>query len=63
MSEGTSRPSVHGMFAYGFDDDWRTVKETVRFAKRARLSSTQFMILTPLPGSEFYDQVKCENRI
>lgn len=58
------RIHVHGMFVYGFDsDDWKTVKETVRFAKRARLSSTQFMILTPLPGSEFYEQVKCENRI
>jgi radical SAM superfamily enzyme YgiQ (UPF0313 family) len=58
------RIHVHGMFVYGFDDDdWRTVKETVRFAKRARFSSTQFMILTPLPGSEFYKQVKCENRI
>jgi radical SAM superfamily enzyme YgiQ (UPF0313 family) len=58
------RIHVHGMFVYGFDDDdWRTVKETVRFAKRARLSSTQFMILTPLPGSEFYDQITCENRI
>lgn len=58
------RIHVHGMFVYGFDsDDWRTVKETVRFAKRARLSSTQFMILTPLPGSDFYEQVKCENRI
>jgi radical SAM superfamily enzyme YgiQ (UPF0313 family) len=58
------RIHVHGMFVYGFDDDdWRTVQETVRFAKRARFSSTQFMILTPLPGSEFYDQVRCENRI
>lgn len=58
------RIHVHGMFVYGFDDDdWRTVKETVRFAKRAKLSSTQFMILTPLPGSEFFDQVRCENRI
>jgi radical SAM superfamily enzyme YgiQ (UPF0313 family) len=58
------RIHVHGMFVYGFDDDdWRTVRETVRFAKRARLTSTQFLILTPLPGSEFYDQLKCENRI
>ncbi|MBN2030359.1 radical SAM protein [bacterium] len=55
---------IHGMFVYGFDeDDWHTVKETVRFAKRAKLSSTQFMILTPLPGSEFYERVTCENRI
>jgi radical SAM superfamily enzyme YgiQ (UPF0313 family) len=58
------RIHVHGMFVYGFDDDdWRTVKETVRFAKRAKLTSTQFMILTPLPGSEFFDQMTCENRI
>jgi radical SAM superfamily enzyme YgiQ (UPF0313 family) len=58
------RIHVHGMFVYGFDDDdWHTVKETVRFAKKVRFSSTQFMILTPLPGSEFYDQVTRENRI
>jgi radical SAM superfamily enzyme YgiQ (UPF0313 family) len=58
------RIHVHGMFVYGFDDDdWHTVKETVRFAKKAKFSSTQFMILTPLPGSEFYNQVMRENRI
>ncbi len=55
---------VHGMFIYGFDeDDWHTVKETVKFAKKAKFSSTQFMILTPLPGSEFYMKVTHENRI
>jgi radical SAM superfamily enzyme YgiQ (UPF0313 family) len=55
---------VHGMFVYGFDDDdWQTVKETVRFAKKAKFSSTQFLILTPLPGSEFYNQVTREKRI
>jgi radical SAM superfamily enzyme YgiQ (UPF0313 family) len=58
------RIHVHGMFVYGFDDDdWHTVKETVRFAKKVKFSSTQFMILTPLPGSEFYDRVRRENRI
>jgi radical SAM superfamily enzyme YgiQ (UPF0313 family) len=55
---------IHGMFVYGFDeDDWSTVKETVKFAKRAKLSSTQFLLLTPLPGSEFYSQVTGEKRI
>ena len=55
---------IHGMFVYGFDeDDWHTVKETVRFAKRAKLSSTQFLLLTPLPGSEFYNRVTDEKRI
>ena len=59
-----NRIHVHGMFVYGFDeDDWHTVKETVKFAKKAKFSSTQFMILTPLPGSEFYNKVTCENRI
>jgi radical SAM superfamily enzyme YgiQ (UPF0313 family) len=55
---------VHGMFVIGFDeDDWQSVKKTVKFAKRARLTSTQFLILTPLPGSEFYDRIRRENRI
>lgn len=58
------RIPVHGMFVYGFDeDDWGTVKKTVRFAKRVRLSSTQFLILTPLPGSEFYRKVLSEKRL
>lgn len=58
------RIRIHGMFVFGFDqDDWRTVRRTVRFAKKARLTSSQFMILTPLPGSEFYDRVCAQNRI
>jgi radical SAM superfamily enzyme YgiQ (UPF0313 family) len=58
------RIHIHGMFVLGFDqDDWETVRKTVRFAKRARLTSTQFLILTPLPGSAFYDRIAAENRI
>jgi len=59
-----NRIRIHGMFVLGFDqDDWETVKRTVKFAIRARLHSTQFLILTPLPGSEFYEKMKAENRI
>lgn len=59
-----NRIHIHGMFVLGFDqDDWKTVKKTVRFAKRARLNSTQFLILTPAPGSEFYEKIASENRI
>jgi radical SAM superfamily enzyme YgiQ (UPF0313 family) len=55
---------VHGMFVYGFDEDTKdTVKQTVRFAKKAGLTSTQFLILTPLPGSDFYEKMKSEKRI
>jgi radical SAM superfamily enzyme YgiQ (UPF0313 family) len=58
------RIHIHGMFVLGFDqDDWKTVRKTVRFAKKARLTSTQFLILTPLPGSAFYDRIAAENRI
>jgi len=55
---------IHGMFILGLDsDNWKTVKETVRFAKKYRLTSSQFMILTPLPGSELYYTLKKEKRI
>lgn len=58
------RIRIHGMFVLGFDeDDWETVKKTVRFAKKARLSTTQFLILTPLPGSEFYNRMEAEDRL
>jgi len=58
------RINIHGMFVYGFDkDDWQTVKKTVRFAKKRKLTSTQFLILTPIPGSEFFNRMKDEHRI
>jgi len=58
------RIGIHGMFVLGFDeDDWQSVKETVKFAMKARLSTTQFLILTPLPGSEFYQRMQSEHRI
>lgn len=59
-----NRINIHGMFVLGFDeDDWPSVKATVKFAKRSRLSTTQFLILTPLPGSEFYEKMSTENRL
>ena len=58
------RIKIHGMFVLGFDqDDWASVKRTVRFATRARLATTQFLILTPLPGSELYEKLCAERRI
>ncbi len=58
------RIHIHGMFVYGFDDDtWTTVKKTVKFAKKIKLSSTQFLILTPLPGSRLFKKIVAERRI
>jgi len=55
---------IHGMFVLGFDeDDWESVKKMLRFAKKAKLSTTQFLILTPLPGSEFFEKMESEHRL
>ena len=52
------RINIHGMFVHGFDeDDWSAVERSVRFAKQARLTSCQFLILTPLPGTRFYREM------
>ena len=49
---------------FGFDNDNRkTIKETVQFAKKMKLMSSQFLILTPLPGTDLYHQLSSEKRI
>ena len=55
---------VHGMFVMGSDeDDKESIRETVRFSKKAGIDSVQYMILTPIPGSETYDEMCREQRI
>lgn len=55
---------IHGMFVIGFDaDDIKTIRQTVRFAKKEKVDSVQIMILTPLPGTETYDELKKEGRL
>ena len=58
------RIHIHGMFVLGLDEDSpATVRETVRFAKRNHLSSAQFLILTPLPGTRAYEELNETQRI
>jgi radical SAM superfamily enzyme YgiQ (UPF0313 family) len=55
---------VHGMFVLGSDaDNPGTVRDTVRFAKKTGVDSVQFMILTPLPGTQLFEQLQAEERI
>jgi radical SAM superfamily enzyme YgiQ (UPF0313 family) len=55
---------VHGMFVFGFDADTvESTRATVRFALEEKVDSAQFLILTPLPGSGFYDRMLAEGRI
>jgi radical SAM superfamily enzyme YgiQ (UPF0313 family) len=55
---------IHGMFVFGSDRDGpRTIKTTTRWALRSPIDTVQFMILTPLPGSQFYVEVDEAKRI
>jgi radical SAM superfamily enzyme YgiQ (UPF0313 family) len=56
--------SVHGMFILGTDNDPPGLaEETVRFCKRYRIDSVQFLLLTPFPGTPLFSQMVSENRL
>jgi radical SAM superfamily enzyme YgiQ (UPF0313 family) len=58
------RIEIHGMFVFGSDADAEeTFWATVRFARRHRIETVQFLILTPLPGSRQYRELEAEGRI
>ncbi|MDP6365882.1 MAG: radical SAM protein [Nitrospinota bacterium] len=55
---------VHGMFVLGSDaDDAESVRTTVRLAKKLDIDTTQFMILTPMPGTAMTRDLHAEGRI
>ncbi len=55
---------IHGMFIFGGDADTaKSIRETADFAIEARIDTVQFVILTPFPGTPFYDQLEKEGRI
>lgn len=55
---------VHGMFVLGGDgDDLATINNTVSFALRRKIGTVQFLILTPLPGTDLYREMVSQGRI
>jgi radical SAM superfamily enzyme YgiQ (UPF0313 family) len=44
-------------------DTEETIEDTAAFIERARLPLPRFYILTPMPGTAFFDQVKSEGRL
>ncbi len=55
---------IHGMFVLGSDSDKQeTTRETVDFAKRHKIDTVQFLILTPLPGTKTFDELDKAGRI
>ena len=60
----SARLRVHGMFILGMDTDTpATIRETVSWAVGSGFHSTQFLILTPFPGTRTYDEMKAKDRI
>ena len=58
------RIHILGLFVFGFDADTpESARSTVDFALRKRIDSSQFMILTPLPGTSLFESLKRQNRI
>ena len=58
------RIRVHGMFVLGADTDTvETVRATTRFAQKMRIETVQFLIVTPLRGTPFFEKLEKEGRI
>jgi anaerobic magnesium-protoporphyrin IX monomethyl ester cyclase len=55
---------THGMFVLGGDTDDKTVfKKLVKFARRIKVHTVQFINLMPLPGTPLYYRYEREGRI
>ncbi|MCL5277162.1 MAG: B12-binding domain-containing radical SAM protein [Deltaproteobacteria bacterium] len=55
---------IHGMFIFGGDEDDKTIfNETVRFSVKNKIDTVQYMVLTPLPGTETYQRLESEGRL
>jgi len=59
-----ARINVHGMFIFGFDsDDRQDLEATLQFAMRTPITTAQFLLLTPFPGTELLERLRSEGRV
>lgn len=55
---------IHGMFVLGADTDTvETIRKTADFAIKNHIDTVQFVILTPLPGTPFFHEMKESGRL
>jgi radical SAM superfamily enzyme YgiQ (UPF0313 family) len=55
---------LHLTFTFGLPGETsETIRQTIRLAKKLNPESVQFSILTPFPGSRFYEMLVEEGRI
>lgn len=56
--------AIHGMFILGNDEDPPNIgMDTVKFCKKYKMDSVQFLILTPFPGTTLFARMSEEGRI
>lgn len=56
--------NIHGMFVLGSDtDDIQTIRNTQKFASKLNIDSIQFMMLTPLPGTPVFEELRDQGRL
>ncbi len=56
--------NIFGSFIFGLDEDNETVfKDTVDFAIEAKLDAANYYILTPLPGTKLFQEMKESGRL
>jgi radical SAM superfamily enzyme YgiQ (UPF0313 family) len=55
---------IHGMFIFGSDSEsYEDMKATLKFSRKMKLESVQYLILTPLPGTTFFKNLYESGRI
>jgi anaerobic magnesium-protoporphyrin IX monomethyl ester cyclase len=55
---------IYGSFIIGaFHETKNMIRQTIRFAKKLKLQTAQFSILTPYPGTALFEQLAGEKRL
>ncbi len=55
---------VHGMFVFGSDaDDEETIRRTGEWAEAQGIDTVQLLVLTPLPGTRVFDEMRSHGRL
>ena len=55
---------IHGMFVFGAEnDDVASLRAATDFSLRTGIDTVQFMTLTPLPGTQYFDEMERDDRL
>jgi radical SAM superfamily enzyme YgiQ (UPF0313 family) len=55
---------IHGMFVFGAEnDDVSSLRGATDFALRTGIDTVQFMTLTPLPGTQYFEDMERDDRL